>query len=202
MVTEVYPERSEGSVEVQRRSSMAAPPLMPRYARHKRGKQQRGFTLMEVVVSLTLFGIFLFIIMQMTREMAGHEKRLPVNFMSHPEVNAVLSRLRRDVSDATEPYYPDTYQTYSQSSTTLILYSLQATGFAETVVWDFSTPGVVTRRAFSVGSMTSEWIARGVPQFKVSDYPIPQHPDSVRVQATDQKGSLAVDQVFQPRPHS
>jgi prepilin-type N-terminal cleavage/methylation domain-containing protein len=165
-------------------------------------KRKRGFTLMEVVVSLALFGIFLLIITQMTREMAGYEKRLPVNFMSHPQVNAVLSRLRRDVFDATEPYYPESYETYSQSSKMLILYSLQPTGYAETVVWDFSKSGEVTRRSFSVGSMTSEWVARGVPQFTISDFPVPHHPDSVRIKATDQKGSLAVDQLFQPRPHS
>ena len=49
--------------------------------------------------------------------------------------------------------------------------------------------------------MTSEWIARGVPNFAVSDFEISEHPDSVRIQAFDKDGKLAIDQIFQPRAH-
>jgi len=166
-------------------------------------KRERGFTLLEVIVSLALFGVFLLIITQLTREMNGYERRLPINFMAHPQVGAVLARMRRDVSDATAPYYPDSYGTYTQSQKTLIVYSLQSTGNAVTIVWDFTKPGESHRLAYSVGSLTSDWVARGVPSsFIVSDFPIDGHPDSVRLQARDQKGILAIDQLFQPRPHS
>jgi len=165
--------------------------------------RERGYTLLEIVVSLALFGVFLLIITQLTREMTGYERRLPINFMAHPQVGAVLARMRRDVSDTTAPYYPDSYGTYTQSKKTLILYSLQSTGNAVTVVWDFTTPGEAHRLAYSVGSLTSDWVARGVPpSFTITDFPIDGHPDSVRVQARDQKGILAIDQLFQPRPHS
>jgi len=62
-------------------------------------KRQRGFTLMELVVTMAIFGVFLMIVGTLTLEMRGQEKRYPVNFMQHPQVVAVLSRMRRDVLD-------------------------------------------------------------------------------------------------------
>jgi prepilin-type N-terminal cleavage/methylation domain-containing protein len=165
------------------------------------GRGERGFTLMEVLVSLALFGMFVYIVALLTAEMRGYEKRLPVGFLSHPQVGAVIARLRKDVLDATKPYYPGSYQSYTQSEKTLILYSLQESGFAQTVVWDFSKPGEAHRLAYSAGALISDWVARGIPQFRVTDYPISDHPDSVRIQATDSKGTLAIDQLLQPRPH-
>jgi len=159
----------------------------------------RGFTLIEVVVCLALFGTFLLIITMLTREMNGYEKRLPVNFMAHPQVGAALSRLRRDVLDSTN--YPDTYDAYSQGPKTLILVAVQPSGYTENIVWDFTVPNEVRRRAYSVGNMTSEWVAHGVPSFMVKDFEIEAHPDSVRIQAYDKTGGLAVDQIFQPRRH-
>lgn len=164
-------------------------------------KRERGYSLLEVIVAMTVFLGFVFLVSTLSLEMRRVEKQFPINFMVHPQVSAVVSRMRRDVLDATTPYYPSNYQTYTQSPKTLILYSLQASGFAQTVVYDFSTPGEVRRRTFSVGAMTSDWVARGVPKFIVTDFPLPNHPTSVRIQAFDQKGALAIDQIFQPRPH-
>ena len=67
-------------------------------------KRERGFTLMEVVVALTIFGVFIIICAILTKEMMGYEKKMPVNFLMNPQVSAVVSRLRRDVEDATAPY--------------------------------------------------------------------------------------------------
>ena len=160
-----------------------------------------GFTLLEVSVTIAIFGLFLYILIVLTSEMQRQEKRMPVNFMAHPEVGAVLARLRKDVLDATNPYYPAAYDKYSQTPQTLIVYTLKQSGFAETVVYDFSTAGEVHRLAFSAGAQTSEWVARGTPQFTITDFPIDQRPDAVRVQAVDEKGRLAIDQILQPRPH-
>ncbi len=167
--------------------------------RHDSGRD--GFTLMEVLISMAIFGIFLYMMALLTAEMRGYEKRLPIDFLSHPQAGAVIARVRKDVMDATNPYYPASYESYTQSEKTLILYSLQESGFAQTVVWDFSKPGEAHRLTFSAGAMTSDWVARGIPQFTVTDYPIPDHPDSVRLHATDSKGTLAIDQLLQPRSH-
>lgn len=164
-------------------------------------RHQRGFTLLEVVITLAVFGVFLWIIVLLTADMNAWQKRMPVHFMAHPQVTSVLSRLRKDVLDATNPYYPAVYGSYSQTPDTLILYTLQESGFAQTVVWDFSGTGEVRRRAFSAGSEVSAWVARGVPKFRVTSYEIPDRPPSVRIQAVDAKGQLAIDQVLQPRPH-
>lgn len=166
-----------------------------------RRRRQQGYSLLEVVVAMSVFLIFMFIVSTLFLEVQRVEKQWPINFMVHPQVSAVVSRLRKDVLDATTPYYPSNYLTYTQSPTTLILYSLQASGFAQTVVYDFSTPGEVRRRSYSVGAVTSDWVARGVPRFVVTDFPLPSHPTSVRIRAFDQKGKLAIDQIFQPRPH-
>lgn len=165
-------------------------------------KRERGFTLMEIVVVLAIFGVFLWIVVVLTADMRTWEKRMPVNFMTHPQIVAVVSRLRRDVEDATNPYYLESYKNYSMGEKTLILYRLLPEGTAETVVWDFSTDGEVTRHSLTdIAGETSRWTAHGTPTFKIADFPVPGHPDSVRIQALDQNGKLAIDQIIQPRPH-
>lgn len=162
-----------------------------------------GFTVLETVMTLAIFGIFIFILVTLTSEMQGHDKRYPVNFMKHPQVIAVLARMRKDVSDAfgADPY-PASYGDYAQGSKTLIVYSVQETGFTQTVVWDFTTPGEARRRAYSVGGVVSDWVARGLPtSFTVGTYEIPNRPYAVRLRATDGAGTLAIDQIFQPRAH-
>lgn len=164
-------------------------------------KRERGFTLMEVVVALTIFGAFIIICALLTKEMMGYEKKMPVNFLTYPQVSAVISRLRRDVEDATAPYYPDAFENYVQSDSTLILYSLDENNQARTIVWDFTNPDLVRRRSYNVGMLASEWTARGLPKLRINAYEVPDHAYSVRVQAIDQHGILAIDQIFQPRPH-
>ena len=165
-------------------------------------RRERGYSLMEIVVVLAIFGVFLWIITILTADMRTWQKKMPVNFMTHPQITAVVSRLRRDVQNATRPYYRESYASYTMSANTLIIYTLQDRGTGETVVWDFSTEGEVTRRAFTdISGATTVWTARGTPTFAITDFPVPDHPDSVRIQAYDKDNKLAIDQIFQPRPH-
>lgn len=165
-------------------------------------KRERGFTMLEIAVVLAIFGAFLWIIVVLTADMRTWQKRMPVSFMTHPQIVSVVSRLRKDVQDAASPYYLQDYATYTMSPKMLIVYTLQSRGTGETVVWDFTTSGEVTRRAFTdISGATSTWTAKGTPTFAVTSFPIAGHPDPVRIQAYDEKGKLAIDQIFEPRPH-
>lgn len=167
-------------------------------------RRQRGFSLLEVVIGIAVFGIFLWAVTLMTADMRYYEKKYPVNFMAHPQVSAAISRLQRDVVDAIYPYYPAGIQgtAYTQTAKTLIIETKKPNGTAETVLWDFADPRTVRRRTFLAGTQTAEWVGRGLPaQFEIKTITFPGEPASVRIQARDAKGLLAIDQILQPRPH-
>jgi prepilin-type N-terminal cleavage/methylation domain-containing protein len=163
-------------------------------------RQARGFTLMEVVVTTAVFGVFLFILVTLTAEMRRNEKKWPINFFAHPEVGSVLARMRRDIVDSTS--LPDNFETYNRSPMTLIVYTINQDGTAETVVWDFSKPEEVHRKAFKATLLSSEWMARDVPIFTCAQEPMPSGQEAVRIRAIDKEGKLAIDQIFVPRPHA
>jgi prepilin-type N-terminal cleavage/methylation domain-containing protein len=160
--------------------------------------RQRGYSLLEISVTLALFGIFLFIVVTLTAEMRRNEKRWPIDFMSHPDVSAVVLRLRRDVYDS--KYFPDAWQTYTQSDETPILYTILPNS-AETVVWDFRTPGQVTRHSWISNQPQDDWTARGTPVFTTEKFDAPNGQKGIHIRAVDDKGKLAIDQILIPRPH-
>lgn len=160
---------------------------------------ERGYTLMEVVVTLAIFGTFLLIIVSLTLEMRRNEARYPINYMMHPEVESVIARLRKDVFDT--KYYPAEFKGYTQTGKTLILYTLRETGFAETVVYDFQTKNEVHRKSFNATALIGDWVARGVPDFQIGAYELETGQDAVRISARDDNNKLAIDAIFLPRPH-
>ena len=167
---------------------------------------QRGHTLLEVIVSLTIFGTFLAIAFGLTAEMRRWEKRLPVNFMRHPQIIAVIARMRRDMLDVQissgQPLYVPKHDGYVNGSKTLIFQAGLETG-SQIVVWDFSEPGVVRRVSYNVGVKT-EWVARGVPpEFSpvIGAVEFEGRPFGVRLMAKDTYGRMAIDQILQPRSY-
>lgn len=165
-----------------------------------------GYTLLEVVVAMAVFGIFLLILGMLTVEMRSQEKRMPVNFLRHPQIVTVVSKLRRDVQDAFGPEpYPEAFKEYTQTPQTLIIQSVQQNGGVQTIVWDFRDAGVVKRRAWNVGVAT-DWTARGVPAdfsstFQLEAVEMKGRPYGVRITAHDGEGRIAIDQILQPRAH-
>ncbi len=165
---------------------------------------QRGYSLMEIVVAMTIFLIFLATVFTLTSEMRSYEKRLPVNFQKHPQIAAVLSRLRRDVIDGHgKSPYRDAFEGYTASSQVLIIESVQQNGSVQTIVWDFREPGVVHRRAYNVGNAT-DWFARGLPRdfsnLKIDALKTGSGAAwATRIVATDGEGRIAIDQILQPR---
>jgi prepilin-type N-terminal cleavage/methylation domain-containing protein len=162
--------------------------------------RRRGYTLIELLVAMSIMCIFLGILLTLTLEMFGWEKRLPINFLKHPQIIAVIARMRRDVLDAhgTKPYRWE-HDGYRGSEKTLILETVTATGGVQMVVWDFSTPGMAVRRAYNVGNVT-QWVARGVPiDFIIDAVEVEGRTPGVRLTAKDRNGRTSIDQIFFPR---
>lgn len=173
-----------------------------------RTRRQHGYTLLEVIISMTIFGTFLAIAFTLTAEMRRWEKRLPVNFMRHPQIMNVLARMRRDVQDVQvlpgQPIYKNEHDGYVMGDKTLIIQTLMPSGL-QTVVWDFSEEGVARRVAYNVG-VKSQWVARGVPpEFSmgvdIEAVEFPGRPYGVRLVAKDSNGLIAIDQILQPRAY-
>lgn len=165
-------------------------------------KRQNGFSLAELLMSMTIFMIVLVIILSLTKEMSGREKKLPINMMRHPETNAVLARLRKDVLSGIAPEpFKFTFQGYVEAPDVVIVEMLNESGNLRTVVWDLRTSGQAIRREFNAGELASEWVARGVPRIETERIVLASRPDALRIQAKDESGNLAIDQTYQPRAH-
>lgn len=167
-----------------------------------RRPRERGYTLLEMIVSISVFGIIVAIFAILTAEMRAHQARLPINFMSHPQVSAVVSRMRRDVQDSKGDYL-NSHDGYTLSPQVLIMEKIHENGGVRKIVWDFRESGVARRREYNVGVAT-EWIARGLPasaSFDIDAVEFPGRPYGVRVKVSDAEGRLAIDQILQPRAH-
>ncbi|HET7435604.1 MAG TPA: prepilin-type N-terminal cleavage/methylation domain-containing protein [Thermoanaerobaculia bacterium] len=171
-------------------------------------RRTAGYTLLEVVVAMAIFGIVLMILTILTAEMNRQEKRYPVNFMKHPQMLAVVARMRRDVFDifADDPYPSMTKdEKYTQGPETLIMNILVQGRGQRTVVWDFHEPGVARRIEYNVGVPT-QWVARGLPPegaFRIGSDDVSSYgPPAVHLRVKDAKGVLAIDQILQPRTHN
>jgi prepilin-type N-terminal cleavage/methylation domain-containing protein len=164
-------------------------------------RRPRGYSLLEMVVAMAIFGMFLFMVTALTMSLNRSEKKWPVNLMKHPQVAAVMARLRRDVLDATPPYYGSSTGKFKQTEQTLLLTVLEPGGTSRDIVWDFSIPGEAHRRAFLGDQQVSEWVARGVPStFEIQAFTeFSRKPVGLRIQAVDEHGALVIDQILQPR---
>ena len=171
-------------------------------------RRERGFTLLEVVVAMAVFSIFLIVAFTLTSEMRAYEKKLPVNFMRNPQIISVIARMRRDVLDVlpfNNKIYLPKHDGYVNGPKTLILQTNLITGL-QIVVWDLTEPGVAKRISYNVG-VKSQWAARGLPPEFTADVEFdavefPGRPYGVRIKAKDANGKLAIDQILQPRTHN
>jgi prepilin-type N-terminal cleavage/methylation domain-containing protein len=169
-----------------------------------RRRSETGYTLLEVIVAMTIFLLFLATLFALTSDMRSYEKRLPVNMHKHPQVMAVMSRLRRDVIDGHgKNPYRDEHDIYKASSQVLIIESVQQNGSVQTIVWDFRERGVVRRRSYNVGVAT-DWWARGMPPYfeSLEIGALKTGSDAAwatHITAKDANGRIAIDQILQPR---
>jgi len=152
--------------------------------------------MVEVVVSMAIFTVFLLVLVGLQREFIRFDRENRVQMFSHPAPLAVLARLQRDILDSKS--YPIAFQDWTQSPETLLLSVPSDTGF-RTVVWDFTDPAVARRIEFEAGSQHASWAARAVPQYEIGSWEMPDGRVAVRVRSYDETGRLSVDRVILPR---
>ena len=152
---------------------------------------------MEMVVALAIFTILLMVVVSLENQMLRFDRSMRIRFMVHPEDMAVIARVRKDVLDAQG--YPESAADYTQSPSTLILSVLNENNVLEQVVYDFNEEGMARRVGYLQNVKTTEWIARGVPKYRVSSFSMPNDEIAVRLRGLDQKGALLVDQILLPR---
>ena len=168
-------------------------------------RRQRGYSLLEITVMLAVFGTVLAIFFTLTSEMRQWEKRLPVNYMRHPQISALMGRLRKDVLDAYIPGGPyDDFGGWTNGPKTLVVSTLLPSGANQTIVWDFSHRGFVQRHAYTASLKTSTWTARGLPEdfsATIGAVEFDDRTPAVRIMAKDSNGKVAIDQILQPRAY-
>jgi len=160
-------------------------------------KRARGFSLVELVFVLAIFGILLLIATSLQWEMMKFDKEMRIEWLKHPDAMAVIARVRKDILDSTG--YPEQLGEYEQTTTTLILSTLNEDDEPETVVWDFSEPGTARRLTFYLTDPTGEWVANAVPNYEISSFEMPDGSIAVRLIAYNDEGRLVVDQILNPR---
>ncbi len=157
-----------------------------------------GFSLLELTVSIAIFGIFLLILTGLATQMARFDRTFRLELMTHPQTMAVLARVQRDVHASVA--YPASYGEFSQNPRTLLL-TLPGEGEgAITVIYDFSADDEVRRLAFRGETAEPTWIARGTGVYEISSYEMPDERVAVRLRGRDREGRMAVDQIYQPHP--
>jgi prepilin-type N-terminal cleavage/methylation domain-containing protein len=168
-----------------------------------RNQRERGYSLLEVIVAMSIFAMFLAVVFTLTAEMRAYEKRLPINMLKNPAVGGLLSRVRRDVLDGhgSNPFRTK-YKEFKSDEKVLILETMRPNGGVEMVVWDFREPREVRRNSWNVG-VKSEWVARGLPEGFSAAISAESVPNAkawgVRIKATDTNGRPAIDQLLLTR---
>jgi prepilin-type N-terminal cleavage/methylation domain-containing protein len=159
--------------------------------------KSRGFSLIEITIAVAIFGLFIIVLVSLEMQFIHFDRSARLEFFTHPEPLAVTARLRKDVLDSNG--YPESYGTYTQTSSTLILSAPRDGAAADVIVYDFTKGGEAVRHQFRGGEEIETWTAHNVPKFRVDSFDLPRGRTAVRIYGFDRRGSLSIDQIVTPR---
>lgn len=166
---------------------------------------RNGFSMMEMVVALAIFGILILILTSLEKQFVEMELRSRASLMKHPDASAVNSRVWKDILDSSG--YPEAHMGFRQSPTVLLLSTNDAKGQPQIIVYDFRTGTTARRLTYRGDDLTGAWAARGVPRYRILSFEMPDGGVAVRLQAFDfvktKSGTeverLVLDQITEPR---
>lgn len=157
------------------------------------GQHQRGAGLLELVVAMAVFGIFLLILTSLAGEYRRLDRQIQFGWFIHPDDMAVATRMRRDVNDSIG--YPESFGDQEQTPATLLL---AGTG-ARTVVWTFDE-NEVRRDEWKGSAPVASWTARATRRFEIEAWSGADGSTGVRLIGKTAEGRVVVDRLFVPRP--
>lgn len=160
-------------------------------------RRRRGYTVIELVVSLAVLSVVLMALSMLSIEFLRFDRAVRMKWFTHPDTDAVLSRMRADVIEAVA--YPATFDVYVQSEKLLILRTIGPQLEAEETVWDFRDDGVAKRRRFRNAAIAEEWSASGLPDFTIAAESFADGTIGVRLLGKDEEGRVVVEQTMAPR---
>lgn len=156
-------------------------------------RRARGAGLLELVVAMAVFGIFLLILTSLAGEYRRLDRQIRFGWFLHPDDMAVAARMRRDVLDSRG--YPESFGAQEQTPRTLLL----AGKGASTVVWAFEEE-LARREEWKGNVLVSSWRARAARRFEVGAWDTPGGATGVHLVGRTAEGRVVVDRLFVPRP--
>ncbi len=164
---------------------------------HSAFRVSRGFSLVEMLAAMVVFGVFLIVLVGLQREFLRYDGEMRVALFTHPAPFSVLARLRRDILDSRG--YPDSAGEWTQTPQTLLLDVIGDDGKTHVVIWDFSNQTTARRVELKDGQPFAAWEARAVPRYRIDNWEAPDGSTGLLVKAMDGEGNVVVDQIVTPR---
>lgn len=155
--------------------------------------RERGATLIELVVAMAVFTVFLVVFSLVMVEYRRLDAEVGQGWLLHPDEMAVIARMRRDVSDARG--YGEEFNSRSQAPDYLILDRPKG----RTITWELQ-PDAAIRTEWQGLTAMSTWRARAPRQFAIDSWTLPDEKFAVRLLGRSTEGVTIVDQIFTPRP--
>lgn len=156
---------------------------------------RRGFSLVELLVTLAILSAFVLIIVALERGALNLVRETNPSRVALTDLDPVIARFGRDVLDA-RGYWPNNRELdgYAQDETTLIL-RLPPGSEADAVVWAFSNEGA-SRITYTGSAPSSEWTWSGAAEWSISSF----EGRWVRLRASVEDRPL-MDRIWRPRAH-